>query len=64
MSSKIIAQWVETLESVSENDVELFKHLLIDMMGELNLTKDQLQIMHDRADLIECDQAIREMCTD
>ena len=59
MSANIIYKWVETLESSSENDIELFKHLLNDMLGEVNLTENQLQIMQDRADLIALDQEIK-----
>ena len=43
-----IYKYVESLYSASNNDVELFKHLLCEQLGEMNLTKKQLEYMDDK----------------
>jgi len=54
----VIYDYIEALDSASENDVELFKHFLIEQLGEMNLSKSQLEYMRDKADLIEIDSQI------
>ena len=56
-----IYEYVEALGASSENDIELFKHLLVELLPEVGFTSEQLQILQDRADLITMDLAIKEM---
>ena len=44
----IIYKYVESLDSASNNDVELFKHFLCEQLGEMNLTEAQLEYMDDK----------------
>ena len=56
-----IYEYVEALGASSENDIELFKHLLVELLPEVGFTSEQLQVLQDRSDLITMDLAIKEM---
>jgi hypothetical protein len=53
-----IYDYIEALDSASENDVELFKHFLCEQFQEMELTDSQIEYMRDKADLIEIDSQI------
>ena len=56
-----VYEYVEALGAVSENDIEFFKHILVELLPEVGFTSEQLQILQDRADLISMDLAFEEM---
>ena len=59
MNTSVIYNFINAVESSSEDDIELFKHILCNLLSEVNLTDEQLQILQDRADLIELDREIK-----
>jgi hypothetical protein len=56
-----VYEYVEALGSSSANDIELFKHLLVELLPEVGFTSEQLQVLQDRADLISMDLSFKEM---
>ena len=56
-----VYSFVEALGASSENDIELFKHLLVELLPEVGFTSEQLHVLQDRADLISMDLSIKEM---
>ena len=54
----IIYNYIESLDSESAGDVELFKHILCEQLGELNLTQAQLDCMADKSWVIDMSQRL------
>lgn len=52
-NTHVIYDYIESLDSSSENDIELFKHFLCEQLYEMKLTEEQLEYMQDKVDTID-----------